>query len=136
MGAWLLNFFTGGAVGSILGPLKDGLLQAQQQYYQAQNDQQKLAAQEAMAIWQGQIDLAIQASKTDKWYSIRNLIGYCVTLYIFKIIVLDTVFQLGSTPNPGTQVTFIVMTVVGFFFASKAAESVAQTIAAAISRKP
>jgi hypothetical protein len=135
MGAWLLNFFTGGAVGSILGPLKDGLLQAQQQYYTAQNDQQKLAAQVAMQQWQGQIDLAIQASKTDRWYSVRNLIGYCVFLYVGKIIVLDTVLQLGITPNPGIQVTWVVMTTIGFFFASKSAETIASTIAAAIGRK-
>jgi hypothetical protein len=135
MGAWLLNFFTGGAVGSILGPLKDGLLQAQQQYYTAQGDQAKLAAQENMAVWQGQIDLAIQASKTDRWYSIRNLIGYCVFLYVAKVIVLDTVLQLGITPNPGTQVTYIVMLVLGFFFASKSAETIASTIAGAIGRK-
>lgn len=111
-----------------LTALKDGLLAAQRQYYDAKNDTERLKAEQDMAYWRGQIELATVAAQNDKWYSIRSLIGYCVFLLVFKIIVWDTVLGLGVTPNPGQLVLWITVTVIGFYFASKTAIDIARTL--------
>ena len=61
--------------------------------------------------------------------------GWSAALYVGKIVVWDTVLQWGVTPNPGEQVTMIVMTIVGFYFVAKGAETVANTLAGVIRRK-
>jgi hypothetical protein len=121
MGNWLLNLFTGG----LFGEVKDGLLQAQRNHLESKTQE----SEQNLKFWQSRMDLAIAASQHDKFWSPRNLMGWAVAIYILKIVVWDSTFQLGSTPYPGEQVTFIVMTVVGFYFASKAAENIATIIA-------
>ena len=111
-----------------LNALKDGLLTAQKQALDAKNDTARLAAEQDMAYWKGQIDLAMVAAQNDKWYSIRSLIGYCVLIMVFKLIVWDTVLGLGVTPNPGQLVLWITVTVIGFYFASKTAIDIARTL--------
>ena len=111
-----------------LNALMDGLLTAQKQALDAKNDTARLAAEQDMAYWKGQIDLAMVAAQNDKWYSIRSLIGYCVLIMVFKLIVWDTVLGLGVTPNPGQLVLWITVTVIGFYFASKTAIDIARTL--------
>ena len=110
-----------------LGALKDGLVAAQKQWLDANNDAPRLKAEENMAYFKGQIELAVAASRYDKWYSVRSLIGYCVTL-VAKLLVWDTVLGWGVTPNPGQLVMWITVTVIGFYFASKTAIDVARII--------
>lgn len=112
-----------------LNALKDGLLVAQRQYLDAKNDTERLKAEQEMAYWKGQIDLATVAATADKWYSVRSLIGYCVTMLVFKLIVWDTVLGLGVTPNPGSLVLWISVTVIGFYFASRTATDIARILA-------
>ncbi len=126
----ILDFFGG----KVIGEVKDGLLRAQQQYLTAETDRAKLDAEQNMKYWQGRMDLAIAASNNDKWWSPRSVMGLSVALYIAKIIVWDTVLGWGVTQYPGTQVTFIVMTVVGFYFASKSAENIASILSNRIAR--
>jgi hypothetical protein len=102
---------------------------------QAKNDKDRIAADVAIENLKARRDVVISAAVNDKWWSPRTLMGYAAALYVFKIIVWDTVFQLGVTPDPGEQVTFIVMTVVGFYFISSAATGIADRIAAT-RRKP
>lgn len=111
-----------------LASLKDGLLAAQRQYLDAKNDAERLKAEESIALFKGQIELAVAASQHDKWYSVRSLIGYCVTLLVAKLLVWDTVLGLGVTPNPGQLVMWITVTVIGFYFASKTAIDVARIL--------
>lgn len=111
-----------------LNALKDGLLTAQKQYLEAKNDDARLKAEQEMAYWKGQIELAQVAATADKWYSVRSMIGYCVTMLVFKIIVWDTVLGLGVTPNPGSLVLWITVTVIGFYFASRTATDIARIL--------
>ncbi len=87
----------------------------------ATTNKEKLDAEQAIKFYEGQIALATVAAQSDKWWSTRELIGKCALIYVAKIVVWDTVLQLGVTPNPGSQVTGIVMMVLGFYFGSKAA---------------
>lgn len=111
-----------------LGALKDGLVAAQKQWLDANNDASRLKAEENMAYFKGQIELAVAASRYDKWYSVRSLIGYCVVTLVAKLLVWDTVLGWGVTPNPGQLVMWITVTVIGFYFASKTAIDVARII--------
>lgn len=111
-----------------LGALKDGLVAAQKQWLDANNDASRLKAEENMAYFKGQIELAVAASRYDKWYSVRSLIGYCVVILVAKLLIWDTVLGWGVTPNPGQLVMWITVTVIGFYFASKTAIDVARII--------
>lgn len=120
------------ALFSWLNPLKP-FLSALQNAYQAklnaQNDAERIHAEEQIAFYQRQIALAQTAAQSDRWWSPRSLMGFCVALYVAKIVVWDTVFQLGVTPNPGSQVTTIVMTVLGFYYGARALTETAGKLA-------
>ena len=110
--------------GNVLGQLKDGLLEAQRNHLQSQTQE----SEQNLKFWQSRVDLAIAAAQHDKWWSPRNLMGWTATAYVVKIMLIDTVLQAGVTPYPGDQVTLFANTIVGFYFASKAAENIASII--------
>ncbi|MFJ6323833.1 MULTISPECIES: hypothetical protein [unclassified Rhizobium] len=126
---WLLNLI------NPLGKIIDGLNAAYKAKLQAQNDADRVDAEKQIAFFQGQIELATQAAQSDRWWSPRSLMGFCATIYVAKIVVYDTVLQLGVTPNPGGQVTGIVLTVIGFYFGSKTVSDVAGKLIGAWARK-
>ena len=129
MFTWLIN---------ILNPLKgitDALTNAYARKLQADTDKTKIAADVEISNLEARRDVVMSAAVNDRWWSPRNIMGLSVAAYVFKIIVWDSVLQLGITPYPGQQVTFIVMTVIGFYFVSKSADTVANTIATAIGRR-
>lgn len=120
MFAAIFKWFVGGGISALAGPLE----RAYKAKLEAQNDAARLEADKQIAFYQGQIDLA-QTAGSDPWWSPRSLMGWCAAIYVGKIVVYDTVLGLGVTPDPGTQVTGIVMLVIGFYFGSKAATDVA-----------
>lgn len=120
---------------SILNPLNSIVNAAErafERYQMAQTDSERIQAEKEMAFWQGRVEAANVAAVSDKWWSPRTIMGHCAAIYVFKIVVWDTVLGLGVTPNPGEQVTNIVMVIVGFYFVSRAADSVASSISNAI----
>lgn len=119
---WLLSLI------NPLGQLTKQLADAYAAKSNAQTEQQRIAADERIEAIKAQRDVVIAASIHDKWWSPRTIMGWCVALYVAKIIAWDTVFQLGVTPNPGSQVTSIVLTVIGFYFVTGTAERIAATI--------
>lgn len=121
----ILNWLSGGVIQSVT----DGLLKAQQQYLQAQNDSEKLIAQQSISYWQQRMELAQTAALNDRPWSIRSLMGYVVCVYVFKLVIWDTVLGWGVTPDPGPVVGTIVATVIAFYFLSKPAETVANALA-------
>ena len=127
----ILAWLTGDVIGSLTGPLE----RAYQAKLTAANDHEKLEADKAIKFYEGQVALAQDAAKNDKWWSTRELIGKCALIYIFKIIVWDTVLKLGVTPDPGPQVSGIVMLVIGFYFGSKAATDIAGKLLAAVASR-
>ena len=121
---WLISLLTGGIIGQIAAPLNE----AYRNKLTADTDAKKLAAEQAIAFFEGQMKLAVQAAQSDKWWSTRELIGKCALIYVFKIIVWDTVLKLGITLDPGPQVSGIVMVVIGFYFGSKALGDIAAKV--------
>jgi hypothetical protein len=117
---------TGGIEKELFGSLE----RWQRAKLDAKNDAERIEADKQVAFFQGQISLAVAAAQNDKWWSTRELIGKCALVYVFKIVVWDTVLGLGITPDPGPQVTGIVMLVLGFYYGSKAAMDIASRILA------
>ena len=120
-----------------LNPLKhisDGLVKAYTARENARNNTERIQADVEIRQLETKRDMAI-AVIAEPWWTPRSLMAYCVVLYVAKIIAWDTVFGLGVTAYPGQQVTFIVMTVIGFYFVSKGAETVANVIANAMARR-
>jgi hypothetical protein len=112
-------------LGTALSTLTGSLNQAYKDRLNAKNDAERIEADKQIAFFQGQINLATVAAQNDKWWSTRELIGKCALIYVAKIVVWDTVFGLGTTPDPGPQVTGIVMLVLGFYFGGKAVMDIA-----------
>lgn len=127
----IIGWLTGSVIGSLTGPLE----RAYKARLEAQNDAQRIDAEKQIEFYKGQIELATVAAQHDKWWSTRELIGKCAALYVFKIVVWDTVLQLGVTPDPGPQVTGIVMLVLGFYFGSKAATDIATRLLSAFASR-
>lgn len=123
----IVNWLIGGGVSALAAPLE----RAYAAKLAAQNDAARLEADKQIAFYEGQIALS-QAAVGDPWWSPRSVMGWSAAAYVVKIVVWDTVLQMGVTPNPGNQVTGIVMLVIGFYFGSKAATDVASRIFAAI----
>lgn len=126
----ILKWLIGGGINALAAPLE----RAYQAKLKAQNDTDRLEAEKQIEFYEAQIELA-QSTSDDPWWSPRVLMAYCVVIYVAKIVVWDTVLQLGVTPNPGQQVTGIVMLIIGFYYGSKAATDVATRIFAAIGRR-
>ncbi len=123
----LIGWIIGGGLSSLTGSLE----RAYKAKLDAKNDADRLEAEKQIMFFQGQIELA-QTAVNDPWYSPRTLMGYAAAAYVVKIVFYDTVLGLGVTPNPGEQVTAIVLTIIGFYFGSKALGDVAGRIASAI----
>lgn len=126
---WLLSLI------NPLGKIVDGLNRAYAAKLAAKNDSERIEADKQIAYFEGQISLATAAAQNDRWWSTRELIGKCALVYVAKIIVWDTVLQLGVTPDPGPQVTGIVMVVIGFYFGSKAVSDLGARLLAAFSKR-
>ena len=118
-----------------LSAITDLITKAYTAKLDADNDKDRIRLEGHIAELEAKRDAVIAASVNDKWWSPRTVMGWSAAAYVFKIIVWDTVLGWGVTPNPGEQVTFIVMTIVGFYFVSKGAETIANTIAGAIARR-
>jgi len=129
----------GGIISSIAGgafkELFGGLERAYKAKLEAKNDAERIDADKQITFFQGQISLAQSAAQHDKWWSTRELIGKCALIYVFKIVVWDTVLKLGVTPDPGPQVTGIVMLTIGFYFGSKAATDIAARLLSAFASR-
>jgi len=127
----ILSWLSGGIVEKFTTPL----LAAYQARLNAQSDEQKLLAEQQIAFFEEQVKLANAAAQHDKWWSTREMIGKMAAVYVFKIVIWDTVLGWGVTPNPGPQVTGIVMLVLGFYFGSKAIGDIASRMLTSVGKK-
>lgn len=111
----ILTWLTGKGVGLIADQFQD----AYKAYLNAENDAAKLEAEKQLAWLEAQKEVIIseQRNRLTRW--IRPLLALPVVLYVWKLIVWDTILQLGVTPNPGEFVNYIVLTVIGAYFLTR-----------------
>ncbi len=125
----LLNFL------NPLSAVTDALSRAYIARQQAKNDKERIDADVTISNLEAKRDVVIAAAVNDRFWSPRNIMGWSVAAFVFKLIVWDTVLQLGVTPYPGEMVTWIVVTIIGFYFVSRSAETISNSIAAVLIRK-
>lgn len=117
-----------------LGKIFDTMAKLQAQKLAAANDKERMNIEAQIATLEIRAQVVAQ-SQSDKFWSPRYIMGMSVAIYVFKLIVWDTVFGMGSTPDPGPVVGWLMVTVVGFYFVSRTAEGIAEKFASVIGRK-
>lgn len=113
--ATILSKITGAALDSVLGQL----VKAYEVRAKAETDQQKLEAD--LLIKQLEERKEILLSEQGKWYTawIRPMIAFPVVVFVWKILLWDTVLGLGVTPYPGQMVEYLLYTVIGAYFLTR-----------------
>jgi hypothetical protein len=108
---WLLSLLSS----PILGKIED----AYEVWKNAETQEAKLEAEQHLAWLTAQKEVIIseQRSKLTSW--IRPALAFPVVLYVWKLIIWDTILELGVTQNPGEFVNWIVVTVIGAYMLTR-----------------
>ena len=120
-------------IGFIGGPVIRGLLDAYNANLKFKTDDKKIASDLA-----GQ-EIAAQTSEIKAqteyriaalgyWYEPDKIMGYCVAVYIAKLLIWDKVLGLGSTDPLGGWIETTANLVVASYFAKRGFENIARII--------
>lgn len=110
---WLLRLL------NPLGGIAQRLVDAYAAKQNALTDRDRIEADVTIAQLQARqaVLIAEQAHWMTRW--IRPAIAFPVAVYVWKIVLWDTVLGWGVTPNPGEFVNWIVVTVIGAYFLTR-----------------
>jgi hypothetical protein len=117
-----------------LNAITGALTKAYEAKLAAGNNAERIAADVEISALKSKRD-AVIALASEPWWTPRSIMGYAVAILVVKLVVWDSAFGLGVTPPVGNFVTWICVTIIGFYFVSKSADSIAHVIGTAISRK-
>lgn len=111
----ILGIFGNGSISEISNDIRRGY----EAKLKAKTDIEVLQANMVIAKLEAQqsILLAEQSRLLTAW--IRPMMALPVVIYVWKLIVWDTILQWGITPNPGEFVNWIVLTVIGAYFLTR-----------------
>lgn len=120
-------------IGFIGGPVIKGLIDAYNAKLKAGNTSEKIAADLAAG------EIAAQTSEIKAqteyriaalgyWYEPDKIMGYCVAVYIAKLLIWDKVLGLGSTDPLGGWIETTANLVVASYFAKRGFENIARII--------
>ncbi len=111
----ILSWLSGGVINQVT----DALTDAYRAKLTAQNNTEKLEAE--MTISQLEARQRVLLAEQGRWYTawIRPALAAPVVLFVWKIIVWDTILGWGVTPNPGDIVNWIVVTTIGAYFLTR-----------------
>lgn len=117
-----------------LNAITGALTKAYEVKLNAANDETRIAAEVEISGLEAKRDVLV-AIVSEPWWTPRSIMGYSVAILVFKLVVWDSAFGWGVTPDVGDLVTWIAVTIIGFYFMSKSAETITHVIANAIARK-
>lgn len=120
-------------IGTVVGAITDEMSRSRD----AQTERERIESNERIEALRFKRDAMI-AAISEPWYTPRSLMGYGATIVVLKLLVWDTALQSlthAITPNPGSLVIWLIMTIVGFYFVSKSADSIAAAIAGTVARR-
>lgn len=126
-----------GFLGSLLGgPFARAALEAYRAKLSSENTSEKIAADLAareLAVEQRERELAVQILRVEqgRWYTAlpRPLFAMAFIIYVWKVVVWDKVFGLGSTDPLSGDVAQWAMIVLTAYFGGRSIEKVARIIA-------
>jgi len=111
----ILNFLGGGILQDLSGRLKD----AYEMKLTAETSEKKLEMDGYIAHLQAQQSVLIAEQQRLLTAWIRPALAAPVVLYIWKLIVWDTMLGWGVTPDPGSFVNWVVVTVIGAYMLTR-----------------
>lgn len=113
--AQLISWIAGGALDRVGRHLKDAYLAKRQ----ADSDEQKLEADLRIRQLEAQqkILIAEQGRAQTRW--IRPAIAFPFVAYLWKVVLWDKVFGLGSTDSLSSELGEIMMVMIGAYFLTR-----------------
>jgi hypothetical protein len=122
---WLAGFVT--------GPVFDNILKGYQAKLAAGNTSENIAAELAakeMMLQQRELELQTQyrIAEIGHWYEPDKIMGYCVAVYLAKLLIWDKVLGLGVTDPLVGWVETTANLIVSFYFAKRGFENIARII--------
>ncbi len=126
-----------GWLGNLLGgPFAKAAVDAYRAKLSAENTSEKIAADLAareLAVEERERELAAQVviAEQGRWYTAlpRPLFAAAFIIYVWKVVVWDLVFGLGSTPALSGDVAQWAMIVLTAYFGGRSLEKVARILA-------
>jgi hypothetical protein len=111
----ILSWLTSGGIAAIGKQINDW----QRIKAEAQNDARRIEAEEKIAQLEARRDILIaeQGSWMTRW--IRPALAAPVVIFVWKILVWDTVLGWGITPEPGELVRWVVTATIGAYFLTR-----------------
>ena len=117
------------------GPVVNGLIEGYKARLSAENMSEKIAADLAareLAVEQRERELATQVviAEEGRWYTAlpRPLFALAFIVYVWKVVVWDKVFGLGSTDSLSGDVAQWAMIVLTAYFGGRSLEKVARIL--------
>ena len=110
---------------SLVNPLKmigEQLNKAYELKLLAMNDKERIAAEKAISQLEAQRDILIAEQKHWMTRWIRPAFALPIVIYVWKLVVWDTVLGWGVTPHPGQFIEWLVLVVVGAYFIGRPLE--------------
>lgn len=122
---WLVSLLT--------GPIINGAITAYKAKLEAGNDADRIAADLAgkeLSLQQREAELQTQLriAQIGHWYEPEKIMGYCVALYVAKLIVWDKVFGWGATDPLEGWIEITANLIVGAYFGKRTFENVARIL--------
>lgn len=116
----ILTWLTSSAASTIT----EKLIETYELKLKATTDEKKLEADLIIARLEAQQGILL--AEQGRWYTawIRPMLALPVVIFVWKILVYDTVLQLDVTPNPGEFVRWIVTVVIGAYFLTRPFEKI------------
>lgn len=96
------------------GPFAQAALKAYQAKLSAENSTEAVAA--GLAAQELQVQAQIRIAEIGHWYEPDKVMGYCVAALVFKLIVWDTILQMGTTNLHDGWMTGTANLIIGSYF--------------------
>lgn len=120
-------------IGFVGGPVIKGLIDAYNAKLKAGNTSEKIAADLAAGEIAAQTteiraQTEYKIASLGHWYEPDKIMGYCVAVYIAKLLIWDKVLGLGSTDPLRGWIETTTNLIVASYFAKRGFENVARII--------
>lgn len=111
----LVQWLIGGGIDTLSSHLSD----AYKAKLAAETDSDRLIAEENIKTLSLQRDVLVAEQRRALTAWIRPAMAFPVVVFLWKILIWDTVLGLGVTPYPGQFVEYVVYTLVGAYFVTR-----------------
>jgi hypothetical protein len=115
---WLLTLFKAFVGSGLAGEIR----QAYKDKLDAQTDEARLDAERRIALMEAQERILIEEQKHWMTRWIRPAVAAPFVIFLWKVVVYDTVLQWGVTPHLSDQMYYIMGIVITAYFLGRAYE--------------